>query len=137
MMYFFKTNHILSHNQTGFREAHNTSSALVDVNRRRRVTGALNEGEVAMLILLDYSNAFDTINHKVLLAKLRFYGFSNPTLNLIKGYLTDRGQKVNCNDLLSNKTTIHAGVPQGAVIGPLLFVINTADIIKLLTCFLR
>ena len=90
----------------------------------------LNETAV---ILLDLSKAFDTINHSLLLAKLEAYGFSMTSLKLMQSYLCNRFQRTSVNSSLSDWKEIETGVPQGSILGPLLFNIFLNDIF----CFLN
>ena len=70
---------------------------------------------------MDLSKAFDTINHELLVAKLHAYGFDKNSLRVIFSYLTDRWQHVKINTTLSSWTELFQGVPQGSVLGPILF----------------
>ena len=70
---------------------------------------------------MDFSKAFDTLNHDLLTAKLHAYGFSEESFQLIKSYLTNRWQKTKVNASFSNWTELLLGVPQGSILGPLLF----------------
>ena len=85
---------------------------------------------------MDLSKAFDTINHDLLLAKLRAYGFSNNALNLMCSYVKNRKQRTQINNHFSSKKYIIAGVPQGSIDGPLLFNFFINDLIFFITTFL-
>ena len=87
----------------------------------------LDEGFDVIAIFLDLSKAFDTVNHKILLAKLTYYNFHSNLINLIANYLTNRKIKVKVNDALSESQEIDVGVPQGSVLGPLLDIIYFND----------
>ena len=82
---------------------------------------ALDRGEYVSALFLDLSKAFDTINHDLLIAKLKAYGFSKEALKLIKSYLKNRKQKAQIKNKFSSETDVVAGVPRGSIDGPLLF----------------
>lgn len=128
---YFTQNYILPKHQSGFRKCHSTTTALADI--LHNIVSVVDDGDVAALVLLDYSKAFDTINHKVILSKLKYYGVEGSSLNLLDSYLTDRQQRVIVEHDLSDCVTLRAGVPQGSVLGPLLFIIYTADLMSTFT----
>ena len=74
-------------------------------------------------ILLDFSKAFDTIDHHILLHKLSYYGIQDKALNLFKDYLSNRTQYVLIDKISSTSRKIYTGVPQGSILGPLLFIV--------------
>ena len=74
-------------------------------------------------VFLDMSKAFDTLDHEILMQKLSFYGVQNTSLNLFKSYLSERSQFVSIGGTSSPLRTISTGVPQGSILGPLLFII--------------
>ena len=82
---------------------------------------ALNKREIICAVFMDFSKAFDTINHDLLLAKLKAYGFSINALDLMYSYLKNRKPSVQISNSLSSMKKAHAGVPQSSIDGPLLF----------------
>ena len=81
-------------------------------------------------IFLDFSKAFDTVNHQILVEKLKYYGVHGKTLLLFESYLSNRTQVVEVNGKMSEKGLIKHGVPQGSILGPLLFLLYINDISK-------
>ena len=85
-------------------------------------------------VLMDLSKALDTLNHELLIAKLHAYGFGKESLMLSLSYLSNRGQRTNINASFSSWTELLQGVPQGSVLGPLLFNIYLNDLSFFLDC---
>ena len=77
---------------------------------------------------MDLSKAFDTLDHKTLLHKLKYHGINGTTLNWFNSYLLNRSQYVEINNVLSTKIVINTGVPQGSIFEPLLFLIYSSDV---------
>jgi len=123
---FFHVNKLYNKNQYGFRESHSTEHAALELVDR--VITQLDNSKLPLAIFIDLSKAFDTINHEILLHKLNHYGIRNTSLSLLKSYLTNRKQFVEIDDVQSPLTDITTGVPQGSILGPLLFIIYINDI---------
>ena len=123
---FFSRFNLFSNSQFGFRKGHSTSHAnclLID-----KVAAAFGKKFTTLGISLDLSKAFDTIDHKILLHKLRHYGVRVTALDWFESYLTGRTQQVCFNDHASNNiNAINFSVPQGFILGPLLFIIYVND----------
>lgn len=123
---FLDDNNFLYKFQYGFRSKSSTKVASVELVDK--ILNALSKGEVVTGIFLDLAKAFDTVDHKILINKLEIAGVRGCALDLFKSYLSGRKQTVLVNGNYSKFKGIRCGVPQGSVLGPLLFLIYINDI---------
>lgn len=121
---FLNSKELIPPKQSGFRANYSCTTALCNVTDD--IFRASDAGKVTVLILLDYSKAFDMINHKMLISILGHIGFKDNAIKLVSSYLMDRSQVVTCNNRISESLKIEKGVPQGSILGPLLFTIYTS-----------
>ena len=118
---FLSKNCILNDLQSGFRKKHGTVTATMKV--LNDIITAIDEKEHCAALFLDLSKAFDTVDHSVLLQKLVNIGFSSKSVKWFENYLSDRTQSVQADGLSSSCKNIHYGVPQGSILGPILFIV--------------
>ena len=105
--------------QFGFRANHSTIHAILLIVDK--IQTAIENGKYSCGLFLDLSKAFDTVDHNILIHKLQNFGIRGPAIDWFKSYLSDRMQYVSIGGVKSDKTSIKCGVPQGSVLGPLLF----------------
>ena len=121
-------NNLMNTTQHGFRAAHSTISQLL--RYYDSILSMLEEGHCVDTIYLDFAKAFDKVDHNILLMKLRILGVKGNIHRWIGNFLHDRQQQVKVEDQLSSKKWVLAGVPQGSVLGPILFLVMMIDINK-------
>ncbi len=112
--------------QYGFRTEHSTEYAALELIDR--VIIEKDKKNTLINVFLDLSKAFDTINHTILLEKLNYYGIDSIALKLMESYMTNRTQYVEIDEVKSDLLNLSTGVPQGSILGPLLFIIYINDI---------
>ena len=124
---YLDENRLLPKLQSGFRARHSTETALLKV--LSDILLSADQQQVTLLVLLDMSAAFDTVDHAILLQRLESsFGVSGGVLSWLSSFLDGRTQRVHLLDSTSSVESVRSGVPQGSILGPLLFLLYTADI---------
>ncbi|KAJ4433243.1 hypothetical protein ANN_15502 [Periplaneta americana] len=130
LMNYLTEHALLDEYQSGFRNGHSTTTALLKVNEDIRE--ATDERKLTLLTLLDFSKAFDTVDTDLLLCKLRLLNLSESSVTWFESYLRERQQCVIACDYSSRWCVVKSGIQQGSVLGPLLFMIYINDVTKMI-----
>ena len=126
--HYLETNDILYNHQFGFRKGHSTEHALMSITEQ--IKSNFSSKTFSCGVFVDLEKAFDTVNHQILLSKLKHYGLRDKSLEWFTSYLSNRSQQVSVNGELSQSNQVTCGVPQGSILGPLLFLIYINDMHK-------
>ena len=125
-MDFISENNVLYDHQYDFRKGRSTQEAIITLVDR--ITKSQDIGDIVIALFIDLKNAFDTIDHRILLRKLYSYGIRGSMLKWFESYLTARPHDVVFDGEASETHDVKCGVPQGSILGPLLFILSVYDI---------
>ena len=125
MLAYLESEELLAETQSGFRKGHCTVTTCMKI--KNDILKAMNRGEVTLAVFADFSKAFDTVDFEILIKKLHALRFSKSALFILSSYLSKRSQYVQIDDQKSEMLTVTNGVPQGSILGPVLFNIYVHD----------
>ena len=120
------SNQLLNINQSGFRPLHSTSTALINITDEW--LRSFDHGDMVGVVMLDLKKAFDTVDLDILIQKLKHYGVDGNGINWFQSYLKGRSHYTTINGKSSSSRTVSCGIPQGSIVGPLMFIIYINDL---------
>ena len=123
---YMNSNQLLNTNQSGFRPLHSTSTALINITDDW--LSSFDHGELVGVVMLDLNKAFDTVDLDILIQKLKHYGVDDKGINWFNSYLKGRSHFTTINGKNSSFRPVCCGIPQGSIIGPLMFIIYINDL---------
>ena len=123
---------LFGHRMSGFRKGHSTTTALIGI--REDLKRSMNRGEVSLMVFADYSKDFDSVRFSTALKKMHCLGFSGSCLKWMIKYLSDRHHFVQIHDRRSDMAHVAFGVPQGSILGPVIFNLYVADLQNNVNC---
>lgn len=129
LVQYLEDNQLLSNCQFGFRKGRSTTECVLEL--LYPISDALDKGMYVVCVFLDYKKAFDSVDHEMLLYKLRTFGIEEGGLKWFDSYCNGRIQQVKCDGVFSSKLFISTGVPQGSILGPTLFSLYVNDVVNL------
>ena len=126
IVHYPETEKTLDENIVGYRKGHSTTTALLKI--RNDIIYAMKKGELTLMVMADYSKSFDTVNFKTVLRKRNHLGFSNNFMKWMATYLFNRRQFVQIDQHQSKTAAVQFGVPQGSILGPIIFNLYVSDL---------